>query len=39
VKGLPPEKTTGEYDFFEIVDLRGKENPDEYTATCEELGY
>jgi branched-chain amino acid transport system substrate-binding protein len=39
VKGLPPEKTTGEYDFFEIVDLRGKENPDEYIATCEELGY
>jgi branched-chain amino acid transport system substrate-binding protein len=39
VKGLPPEKTTGDFDFFEIVDHRGKENPDEYIASCEELGY
>lgn len=39
VKGLPLEKTTGEFDFFEIVDYRGKENPDEFIATCEELGY
>ena len=36
VKGLPPEKTTGEYDFFEIVGHTWKP---EYLATCQELGY
>lgn len=39
VRGLPPEETTSDFDFFEIIDVRGKENPDEYLATCDELGY
>jgi branched-chain amino acid transport system substrate-binding protein len=39
VKGLPPEETTGEFDFFEILDWRGRDNPDDYLDTCAELGF
>jgi branched-chain amino acid transport system substrate-binding protein len=39
VKGLSPEETKSDYDFFEIVDMRGKEDFEKYIDSCADLGY
>jgi len=39
VKGKNPEDIESEYDLFDVIGWGGRENPEDYLPSCEELGF
>ena len=39
VKGKKPEDSKNKYDLFDVIGWGGRENPENYLPSCEELGF